>query len=136
MNIGDQVESATWITGDEPQELRQRYERYVVDAIRYLCFENGFVSGEVEFTEKHPMDDVIEAPDHVSGSRVRLLIGEATVVEKLIESPKGSFVANLELKDLQKLRGILRNYKQLTDFECDTIIEQLGPEAALDTLRH
>lgn len=135
MNIGDLIESAIWVTGDEPPELRARYEQDVREAISYLCFEHGFVSGEVTFIEKHPMDDVIEVPDHVFGQRVRLLVGEATVVEKLIESSKGSFVANLDIKDLQRLRGIIRTHRQLSDLDCDEIIEQIGPEAAVDTLR-
>jgi len=135
MRIGDLIESGIWVTGDEPPGMRAQYEQDVRDAISYLCYEHGFVSGPVMFTEKHPESDVIEVPDHIHGSRVRLLVGEAAVVEKRVETSIGSFVANLELSDLKKLREIIRRYRPMNDAECDELIEQIGPDAALDTLR-
>ena len=51
---------------------------------------------------------------------------------------RGSFVFDLEPKDLQRLREITRRGSGrclLTDFECDLIIEQLGPDILMDTLR-
>jgi len=50
----------------------------------------------------------------------------------------GSFVLNLDPKDLIRLRKVTRRAsgnRFLTDYECDMIIEELGPEVAISTLR-
>jgi len=142
MQTGDVIESAIWLTGEESAEMRARYEDDVRGAIDYLCHEKGFIHGPVTFIEKRPEEDhVPEVPDHIQGQRVRLLVAEATVVAKA--TGKGSFVANLEAKDLARLRDIIRRSWSkhvndgglINDAECDRIIETLGPEAALDTLR-
>ena len=142
MKIGDVVQSAMWITGEEPPEMRQRYERDVVEAIDYLCTTEGYLYAPVIWTEKRPeAEDVPEVPDHIQGQCVRLLVAEATVTAKRPAKSHGSFVANLELKDLQTLREATRRsyarhfHATLADAECDEMIEQCGPEAALATLR-
>lgn len=134
---GEVIESAIWITGDEPQELRQRYEQDVTQAIDDLCHEHGVIHGPLHWREKLPGSDRVPAvPDHIQGSQVRLLVAEAEVTGE-VPKVSGSFIANLEPKDLTRLRFITRraSKSQLTDQECDEIIEHLGPEAALDTLR-
>jgi len=136
MRLGDIIESGIWVTGDEPESMRKWYEGQVSEAMCYLASEQGFNLGPVMFTEKHPMDDrVPEVPDHIQGSRVRLLVGEA-VVESVID--RGSFIANLEYEDLQRLRTITRKKagRPLQDWEADQVIDMLGPDAALDTMRH
>ena len=141
MKLGDVVESAIWATGEESPDMRARYELDVRSAIGYLCYSKGFVPGPVTFVEKRPEEDKVpDVPEHVSGQRVRLLVGEAIVVEKRVVSPSGSFVANLEYQDLVRLRTIIRrealvNGLAMSDSECDSIIEQIGPEAAVETLR-
>lgn len=143
MQICDFIESAIWITGDESQSTRSRYEQDVRQAVADLCSQEGFEHGPVIFTEKRPGEDrVPPVPDHVQGSRVRLLVGEAKLICEHVVTSEGSFIANLEKKDLTRLRFITRNswLKQnpgqvLTDGECDNLIEQFGPEAAIDTLR-
>ena len=136
MKIGDVIESAIWITGEEPTTLRARYEQDVCNAIDYLCHEYHFIHGPITFIEKLPgTDRAPSVPDHIHGQRVRLLVAEATVTDKVIETSEGSFVANLNHKDLQRLRTIIRRHRMLTDEQCDEIIEQIGPEAALDTLK-
>ena len=142
MRIGNVIESAVWITGDEPLTLRKRYECDVGNAITCLCEENGFEHGPVKYIEKRPGDDrVPDVPEHIQGSRVRLLVAEAEIVGKKPLASAGSFVANLEKKDLDRLRAITRrkwaehHWIALTDEQCDDCIDELGPEAALDTLR-
>lgn len=137
MRIGDVIESSIWMTGDESQAVRQQYELDVSQAIGSLCDEHGFECGPVKFSEKHPSEDrVPEVPDHIQGSRVRLLVAEAEVIARVVRV-EGSFVANLETKDLQRLRLITRQASRqvLTDQECDAIIERYGPDAAIETLR-
>lgn len=138
MKIGDSIESAIWITGDESQSIRKQYEQDVQQAIDDLCAEEGFEHGPVSFTEKRPGDDrVPPVPDHIQGSRVRLLVAESIITGTAIPTSHGSFVANLENKDLLRLRLITRRTSKipLTDEECDKIIEEIGPEAAVETLR-
>ncbi len=143
MKIGDMVESAIWLTGEESQEMRTRYEIDVSRSIDILCDEKGFSHGPVMFIEKRPEEDrVPEVPDHISGQRVRLLVAEAVLTEKSLAQVSGSFIYNLDRIDLQRLREITRRVhlqynpdQRLNDMECDKIIEEIGPDAAIDTLR-
>lgn len=142
MRIGDIVENSIWITGDEAPGIRQQYEQDVREAITYLCDTNGLEHGPVTFVERLPGSDTPPVPDHISGSRVRLLFAKAEVVGVRMLSSKGSFVANLGKKDLQHLRTITRRswskqYPEdvLTDKQCDDYIEQLGPETAVEMIR-
>jgi hypothetical protein len=144
MKVGDLIESAIWITGDEIRETRERYEQDVRDAVDYMCSEEGLEHGNVVFLEKRPGDDrVPSVPDHIQGSRVRLLVGEAQITGNRVLNSKGSFIANLDKKDLGRLRQITRNQfiknklgDHLSDSECDKYIELYGPEAAIETLRN
>lgn len=144
MELGDVIESAIWITGDESHTTRERYKQDVRYCIDKLCTEEGFDHGPVVFIEKRPGDDrVPEVPDHVQGSRVRLLVAEAQITGDLVINSKGSFVANLDRKDLLRLRQLTRNQwmkthkgQTLSDSECDGYIEMYGPEAAIETLRN
>lgn len=49
----------------------------------------------------------------------------------------GSFVLELDPKDLLRLRQITRRVagQYLADYECDMLIEELGPEVVIDELR-
>lgn len=141
--IGDFIESAIWITGDESPVTRARYEQDVLHAVSEFCVEERFEHGTLTFTEKRPGDDrVPQVPDHIQGTRVRLLVGSAQILGNRVVASEGSFVNNLDKKDLARLRAITRigaakqrNSHVLTDNECDQYIEQYGPEAAIETLR-
>lgn len=137
MKVGDVIESAIWVTGDESQAMRKQYEQDVSQAIADLCTEEGFEHGPVAFIEKRPEEAGHPVPDHVQGSRVRLLVAEAEVLSVSVLSSEGSFVANLDKKDLDRLRTITRRAakKVLTDAECDECIEQYGPETAIELIR-
>jgi hypothetical protein len=142
MKIEDIVESAGWLTGTETPADRVRYEQDVAEAMDYLCAQEGLSVGPVRFTEKRPgAEDVPPVPDHISGPAVRLLVGESTITGRRPRTSVGSFVANLDKIDLDRLRRITRKAHSrtqptiLNDQDCDEIIEQIGPEAALDTLR-
>lgn len=53
-----------------------------------------------------------------------------------------NFVESLDKKDLQRLRVITNRAAMakggapLTDFQCDIIIDELGPEIVYEHLRH
>lgn len=138
LRIGDVIESAIWLTGDESQELRKRYEKDVTQEIADLCQECGVMHSPIRWLEKPPgTERVPEVPKHIQGSRVRLLVAEATVTELTPQSSQGSFIANLDKKDLLRLRILTRraSKQNLSDQQCDEIIESYGPKAAIDTLR-
>ncbi len=142
LKVGDIIENAIWMTGDEVEGLKEKYKNDVLDTIESLCNQEGYEHGPVTMHELKPGDyRCPEVPDHVQGSRVRLLVVESTLVKKLVVEGEGSFVGNLEPADLEKLRKITRDRaaknlkKILSNEECDWIIEELGPDAALANLR-
>jgi len=145
MKIGDTVHNAIWLTGDEPEGMKDHYENKVKESITYLCAEQGFVHGGYKVSEHRPDADLskyLKKPGvPVQGSKVRLLVVESDVVDETQKVEIGSFVHNLERKDLMKLRKITRNayvkyYKSFpSQEEVDEIIEELGPDAAVETLR-
>lgn len=138
LKVGEVIESAIWITGEESPELRKRYEDDVTLAIDDLCRDQAVIRGPIKWVEKLPGSDrVPEVPDHIQGQRVRLLVAEADIIDYAPLSSKGSFIANLDRKDLVRLRFITRRAakRSLTDAECDAMIEACGPEAAVETLR-
>lgn len=143
MNVGDIIEAAMWVTGDESPDLRRRYEKDVTEAIYETCATERFLCGPITWAEKLPEDERSPpVPDNLQGQRVRLLVAEADIVGLMPETNPDSFIANLELDDLKRLRGITRavhvkQFKKLiTDAECDEVIEALGPDAAIDALRN
>lgn len=143
MRIGDVIQNAIWVTGDESPEMRRQYEQDVSQAISDLCESEGFEHGPITFVEKLPGSDrVPTVPNHIHGSRVRLLVAESEVFGIRVLSGKGSFVANLDKKDLKRLRTITRRAwakshpdDVLTNKQCDDYIEELGPQTAVDMIR-
>lgn len=143
MELGDVIESAIWLNGEETYEHRVRFERDVHHAIDRLCDKEGWLRGPVKFVEKRPGEDRVPVvPDDIQGQRVRLLVGEAEIVGKKPETSRGSFIVNLDRSDLVRLRKLTRDARrkagcgrEINDRECDEIIEHCGPEAALETLR-
>jgi hypothetical protein len=120
------------------------YRSQVIEGIDELCEEKGFVHGAPRFEELAPHSDprVPEVPDHIHGPNVRLLIVEADLTGQVFVLSSRRFVGDLDTLDLARLRAITRkahaeaNAGQiLTDMECDDMIEELGPEAALDAIR-
>jgi hypothetical protein len=141
-DVGDIVHNAMWITGDEPEGMKEKYKKDVEGTIDDLCKREGYEHGAILAIEKRPGDyQVPPVPDHVQGSRVRLLVLEAKLVKKIVLGEKPSFVKNLDRKDLAQLRWItrkaaLKNFKKsIGNIECDEIIEELGVDVALSTLR-
>jgi len=138
VQIGETVHSAIWLDGCETDEMVSQYKADVEQAIADLCRDSGVIAGPVKFSYKYPHEDgVPEVPDHVQGLAVRMLVGEADVVGKAPELKMNSFLGDLEKKDLERLRVIVRRQSPglITDKECDAIIEEVGPDAAYDAVR-
>lgn len=141
MKVGDKIETGIWLDGRETPQDRAEYERDVRQAIADLCADHGMVHGPVRLMELKPGDERTPAvPDHIQGPDVRLLAVEADIVGEL--SLRRGFIGDLEPKDLDRLRSITRAkwlaeypWREPTLDELDAIIEEFGPEAALDDLR-
>ena len=138
VHIGETVHSAIWLDGCETDEMVSQHKADVEHAIADLCRESGVIAGPVRFSYKYPHEDgVPEVPDHVQGLAVRLLVAEADVVDNVPELKVNSFLGDLEKKDLERLRVIVRRQSPgpITDEQCDAIIEEVGPDAAYDAVR-
>src|SRR3546814_7626595 len=109
--------------------------------------KRGVVTGPIRWTEKLPGDErVPPVPSHISGLCVRLLVAEAEVLN--VRDTASRFLAELEPSDLRRLRTITREahrlwhhrnapgqpYTRITDRQADTLVNDLGPEAALEAL--
>lgn len=99
----------------------------------------------MKFLEKKPGEDrVPPVPQHIEKnagdlSLIRLLTVEA-IVDGVYVHTESMLTTNLEPKDLERLRVITRRARlkthpiPLTDAECDEVINELGPEAAVEAL--
>ena len=143
MKPGDILETAIWVRGDEPEGMKARFERDMQAMLADMAMAEGIIIGALVMTEMRPGEPrVPEVPDYIQGPDVRLLVGEASVIGDVFESA-GTFVADLEPTDLERLRTILRRVHQaynpgkpeLTTEKCDEYINQHGPDAALAALR-
>jgi hypothetical protein len=146
MKAGQVAEIAIWLTGEETPEQIARWKTEECDKImRRTEQQYGVLIGPVTFMVKRPGEDrVPKVPDHVHGPDVRLLVGEALVFERVTYTirPATGFVHDLTKDDLEKLRRITRRAHRraypgdrLSDAQCDAIIESLGPDTAVKTLR-
>ena len=140
---GDALETAIWLDGAETRRQVACFERDICAKLAEIAGREGVIIGPLLMTEKRPGEDrVPQVPDHVQGMNVRLLVGEAAVLGPAFKS-EGAFVADLEPKDLERLRTILRRVHQaynpgkpeLSQDKCDEYINQNGPDAALEALR-
>lgn len=147
-SVGDMLESAIWLDGTETMIDRVRFQGVVVGELNSYCRRYGLELGPVTWAEKVPGDPrVPPVPEHIQGPGVRLLVAEAEVIGNPgIVIAKPGFAHDLEPEDLAILRRVTRKrYRQQypnrkthpdpTDAQCDTLINDLGPDAALDTMR-
>jgi hypothetical protein len=146
VSIGMPIEVAVWLTGRETGQQLDAWKKDCRKEIGRFGLENGVIMSEPAFVEKLPgQARVPQVPDHISGPGVRLLVCEATVIASLkadIVKATG-FVHDLDKRDLERLRQITRAAHQkhqpleriLTDAECDAVIEEIGPQSAMATLR-
>ena len=135
-----------WLTGRETAAQIQQFKRDCMDELANFGAANRCLMGAPTYSEKLPGEDrVPPVPDGLTGPAVRLLICESRVVEALAPQVVRSsgFVHDLDRRDLERLRRITRRaysrthpgQARLTDAECDAIIEEIGPDSAIKTLR-
>lgn len=139
--LGDTFEASIWIDGRETVAQRARFEDELTAYLAHVAEREHVIIGPLMMHEKKPGDDrVPTVPDHIQGPDVRLLVGEAKVTGIV---PTSYFTEDLEPDDLRRLRKITRRayerhmpgQPRLSDRQCDTIINDLGPESAYDALR-
>lgn len=146
MKPGDIAEVAIWLSGEETPEQIDQWKTVDCPAIMKQTEQQcGVAIGSIVFTIKRPGGErVPPVPDHIHGPDVRLLVGEATVAYRpqYTIRPSTAFVQDLDQKDRERLRQITRRAHarthpgdRLTDRHCDAIIEALGPDVAVKTLR-
>jgi len=144
LHPGDVLETAIWMDGTETPDLKDRFESDMRASLAAMADNEGVIIGPLIMAEKRPGEErVPPVPDAIQGLDVRLLVGEAKVVGYELEVSEGTFVADLEPKDLERLRTILRRVHQsynpgkpeLTTEKCDEYINRNGPDAALAALR-
>ena len=140
---GDMLETAIWCDGTETEKLKDRFETDLQASLAGMADAEGVIIGPLIMTEKKPGEDrVPPVPDEIHGPDVMLLVGEAQVIGEAFVS-EGLFVADLEPKDLERLRTILRRVQrhynpgksELSQEKCDEYINCNGPDAALEALR-
>ncbi len=145
VKVGDVLECAIWLTGTESEEHVKRWQDVdCPNSLNKAASDKDVLVGPIVFSIKRPGEDrVPQVPDHVSGSDVRLMVAEATVIAlRSLDGNGSSFLLDLEPKDLALLRKVTRrvwakanNGGLLTDDECDRVINEIGPEAAMRAVR-
>lgn len=142
MNSGEVLQVGMWLAGTETaDEINHYVDEIAREALRASAAENGMdIEPELNVEFMDPNEDrVPEVPDGVQGPKVTFLVVEALVIDSVLSaSPESLFAADLEPDDLRRLREITRRaYKEamphaprLSDGQCSTIINDLGPEAA------
>ena len=146
MKPGETVEIAIWSDGTDTPEQLARWKADVLKDMLEAARADNVALTPLRWIEKSPGDDrVPEVPDHIQGPSVKLLVAEADV-QVMFAGP--NFLAELEPYDLARIRRITREAYQrwwntkfkhrsvpLTNPQCDTLINDLGPEAAEASLR-
>ena len=134
--------------GRETEIHIKQFKLDCLEAFRYIGSRNGVLFGGVEYEKKKPYDDMVPpVPDGCAERELTFLVASAKVVwTPSFGSPRPDslFAAQLEPDDLRRLRKLTREaytkaYKgklPLTDAQADTLINELGPEAAVDSLRY
>lgn len=143
---GEILETAMWADGRETPEQMARFESDLKEQLAYFADQEGVIIGPLTVLEKRPGGErVPPVPDDISGPNVRLVVGTAKVLcsvpQFTIQSSR--FVDDLDAIDLARLRQTTRaSYARhfpkrpsLSELQCDQIIDEIGPEAALETLR-
>lgn len=144
MKPGETVETAIWVNGTETPELLAQFKQDVLNAMLSSSLSQGMALTPLRWVEKRPGEErVPEVPNHIQGPSVRLLVAEADVMACLETYDPGKFLADLEPRDLMRLRRVTRKAyakqfpgrRRLSDQQCHTLINDIGPDAAMDSLK-
>ena len=145
MQPGDLAEVSFWLNGTETPDMIERFKTDCRDRLLLEAKHHKVEVGPIAWSFLAVgAERVPKVPDHIKGPDVRLLYGEAKVAYRpeYTFKPASAFTADLAKDDLAKLRKLTRRAHarkhpgdRLTDRHCDQIIEALGPDVAVKTLR-
>ena len=143
--VGQLIEIAIWLDGTETETHLKRWQEEIVpESVRRAEIQDHIVLGPVRYVTKRPGEErVPQVPKHINGPDVRLLVAEAPVLAIQKSVIEVGFCGDLEDADLANLRKVTRrayraqhpDFPALTDAQCDSIINAMGPQAAVATLR-
>ncbi len=139
--IGDTLELALWYNSEKETE-RPTAERGLRTGLEVLEANYGFAVGEIEIEELSPGDHRVPEPPLGFAGKPRLLVATADIVE-ITDRQVSMFCNDLERHDLDRLRGITQTAYARSNpgkpplglDDIDRIINELGPEAAVKSLR-
>lgn len=137
--VGDTLEVSVWLTGTETLDEAKSIGETVKAELMNRMAAVSLVPGPIRNVFLRPGDSrVPPVPDHIHGPDVRLLVAEVDAVGRVPALSPLSFLGDLDPVDLARLRAVTRlaaGQRVLSDEECDRVIEALGPDTALKTLR-
>lgn len=148
IKVGDTLEIAWWLDGRETtHQINQMKDVDFPAEIKNIENEYGILFAPPNYTIKLPGEDrVPQVPNHIHGPDVRMLVCESMAIankpKKLTQSSElTGFTLDLPKDQLQRLRVITRRAYfrfhgvHISNKNCDQIIEALGPDVAMRTLR-
>jgi len=142
--IGDIIELAYWMTGEETVQELDEFGQAAQMALQSFVEEEHVMLSTAHATTLRPGDARCPVPpEHIHGADVQLLLVEAKVILELPGPKPSRFADELEKDDLRRLAVITRRqynqvfprHPQLTDGQVKTIINDMGPDVALATLQ-
>ncbi len=147
MKKGDLLEYSIWLTGTETPEQIANYKDEILEGVKRATEYQAEVEiGPWELTFKRPGEErVPQVPDGVSGPDVRLMLAVAKVGNRkprVVPVAAPGFSQDLTPKDLKVMRQLTRAaykrthpFEDLSDRNCDQIIDSLGPKVVMKQLR-
>ena len=136
MKIGDMLPAALWFNNDHPKD-KEDAKRGVEEALKMTAEDAGVTLGPIEWDIVDPMSSRVPTPPDNFQGDIKCMIGEALVVG--LEKRLVDFTDDLEEDDLERLRASTRSNAgapDLTNEECDDIINSHGPDIAADETVH
>lgn len=147
IRLGQLLEFSLWYNAAKCMDGITEFGDQCLEPMINSCASYGFKLGQPKFSVLKPGDPrVPEVPFWLraqSGALPRLLVAEARVLVLSSAERAGGLVYDLDKKDLERLRHITReahrkhfpNAEPFTDVECDTMINSMGEEVVMDSLR-
>lgn len=143
MSDREQYEAADWISGDS-ETVVSLAKVYMETAFRRAMEAEGVVLGDIVWQIKKPGDDrVPDPPDNIEDPH--LLYGAADVLYRkpIVAKAEAGMINDLEPEDLERMRVATRRAHRsvypgaadLSDTQCDSIINRQGPETVEKLIR-
>ena len=144
-----QAEVAIWFDANETKDPIGERKAEITEAFDTKCRSMKARCGEIKFVILKPGEErVPPVPKYfekIKDADPQLLVATADIkpIKSIFTGVSGGISGDLEKKDLEKLRAIVRkrhkknrpNAVRLTDVECDEVIDACGQDVVLEQLR-